>query len=257
MTPSRRLHAFVALASLWVLAPWAGPAAHAAPVALQNATATYSQSNPDLPGLWDPAKTIDGAVSGGFTSWAIFRPSGIQAETIVWETQSDLSVTAAQGLAFSIYQQEYITAGEHNLGRFRLSYTTDDRSLFADGLANGGDVTANWVQINPSTAISSTGSVLSLQGDGSLLASGTNCCFPVYTVTANFTAAGVTGFRLEAMKDPSLPFGGPGRESSAGNFHLSEFVVSTVPEPASVLLMALGAVVLLGRACKPHSRRPG
>ena len=257
MTTSRRLRAFTALASTWVLAPWAGPVAHAVPVALQNATATYSQTNPDLPGLWDPIKTIDGALSGGFTSWAIFQPGGIQAETIVWETQSDLSVAAAQGLTFLIYQQEYVTAGQHNLGRFRLSYTTDDRSLFADGLASGGDVTANWVQIDPGTATSSTGSALTPQGDGSLLASGTNCCHPVYTVTASFTAAGITGFRLEAMKDPSLPSGGPGRESSAGNFHLSEFVVTTVPEPASVLLMALGTVLLLGRLARSGAGRPG
>ena len=52
--------------------------------------------------------------------------------------------------------------------------------------------------------------------------------------------AGVTGFRLEALKDPSLPFGGPGRQATNGNHHLSEFVVSTVPEPQSALMLAIG-----------------
>jgi len=222
------------------------PAVSRAAVPLQNATASYSQTNPSLPGLWDPVKTIDGVTAGSFTSWAIFRVDGIQAETIVWETQSDLNVTAVTPTLFTLYQQEYITAGEHNLGRFRLSYTTDNRADFADGLANGGDVSANWVVITPLAVSGSNGATFTTLGDSSILVSGSNCCHPVYSVAAAVTASHITGFRLEAMKDASLPSGGPGRESSAGNFHLSEFVVTSVPEPASSACMALGLAALLG-----------
>src|SRR5262249_47112084 len=37
---------------------------------------------------------------------------------------------------------------------------------------------------------------------------------------------GITGIRLEALTDPSLPFNGPGREPLNGNFHVAEFTVS-------------------------------
>jgi hypothetical protein len=222
------------------------PAQAQTPVPLQNATATYSQTNPSFPGLWDPNKTIDGATAGSFTSWAISRVGGSQAETIVWQTQSDLSVTAATPLLFSLYQQEYITAGQQNLGRFRLSFTTDARTGFADGLANGGNVSANWVVIAPQSASGSNGATFTTLGDSSILVSGANCCYPFYSVSAAVTASHITGFRLEALKDASLPSGGPGRESTMGNFHLSEFVVAVVPEPASWAYMAAGLAALLG-----------
>ena len=69
------------------------PVSQAANVPLQNATATYSQTNSCCIGLWDPFKTIDGIANGAFTSWGIARnvePS--HAETIVWETQTDLTL---------------------------------------------------------------------------------------------------------------------------------------------------------------------
>ena len=240
-----RLNAFGKTLAMTALATLL-PALAQTPVPLQNATATYSQTNPSLPGLWAPSKTIDGITAGSFTSWAIFRPGGLQAENIVWQTQSDLSVSAALPTLFLLYQQEYVTFGEHNLGRFRLSYTTDNRASFADGLSSGGNVSANWVVIAPLSASGSNGATFTTLGDSSILVSGANCCYPVYSVTAALTASNITGFRLEAMKDPSLPAGGPGRESSAGNFHLSEFVVTSVPEPASVASMAFGLVALLG-----------
>jgi hypothetical protein len=77
--------------------------------------------------LWSTAKTLAGATPGSYTSWALFRADGIQAETIVRETQSALDVTAATPTLFTLYPQEVVTAGEHPLGRCRLSCTTDNR----------------------------------------------------------------------------------------------------------------------------------
>jgi hypothetical protein len=47
-----------------------------------------------------------------------------------------------------------------------------------------------------------------------------------YTITAHSSLAGITGFKLEALRDPSLPGGGPGRGSAKrANFILTDFKV--------------------------------
>ena len=57
---------------------------------------------------------------------------------------------------------------------------------------------------------------------------------------------GITGVRLEALSDPILPFGGPGRQTTNGNFVLNEFgvCVTAVPEPETYTLMMAGFGVI-------------
>lgn len=216
----------------------------AAGVALQNASATYSAQNPCCVGLWHPRNTIDGRTSGSFTSWSIYQDP-MQPATIVWETQADLTLTA-QPLVFALHHQDFVPSPGHNLGRFRLSYTIDDRSTFADGLDIGGDVDANWAIIVPANAVSSGGETMTTLADSSILVSGGSNYYPTYTIrSAPLTVGGITGFRLEAIQDASLPFGGPGRQPANGNAHLSEFVVTTIPEPAAPLLAGFGLAALL------------
>jgi hypothetical protein len=75
------------------------------------------------------------ALAGG--GWAVYLNStGTEAHTTVWETAVDLSMTELTLARVQNY------GSQHILGRFRLSVTADDRSLFADGPATGGDVTA-------------------------------------------------------------------------------------------------------------------
>jgi hypothetical protein len=62
--------------------------------------------------------------------------------------------------------------------------------------------------------------ILTAQADGSLLASGANPGDTVYTIEAPAPLTGITAVRVEALPDPSLPKGGPGRDVY-GNFQLN------------------------------------
>ena len=64
--------------------------------------------------------------------------------------------------------------------------------------------------------------------DGSVLAGGKNADFDVYTFTAATTLKGITAIRLEALADPSMVKGGPGRAAN-GNFDLTDFRVTAAP----------------------------
>jgi len=100
----------------------------------------------------------------------------------------------------------------------------------------------------------SGGVTLTIQGDGSILASGTSPATDVYTVTAFTSLTGITGIRLEVLENASLPGSGPGRQPLNGNFVLSEFQVdaAAVPEPASLAIWSLSA---FGCAIAGYRRR--
>jgi hypothetical protein len=65
-----------------------------------------------------------------------------------------------------------------------------------------------------------------------VLASGDNAALTSYTVTADTTLQGITGLRIEALPDPSLPKGGPGRDGY-GHFRVTGIQVELSPlDPA-------------------------
>jgi hypothetical protein len=198
------------------------------PIALQNATSTFTQGVD----LWGPQKTIDGIASGTFTSWGTTRPDGnALPETIVWETVDGVDLSLGGLVKFTLCQHDFIPRPGHNLGRFRLSYTTDSRDTFADGLAFDGDVDANWTVIRPLAAQSDGRESFFFLKDRSMLVQGPLSGYPIYTVVAHIrSAAAVTGFRLQELAHHTLPFDGPGRFPENGIPHLSEFKVEVVPE---------------------------
>ncbi len=212
-------------------------------VALQNATATFSQA---FDGPWLASQMIDGDYSNR-NGWAVFdsTTNSTSPQTAVFETVADLN---SPMLSIDMFHNFQTFVG-HNVGRFRWSATTDDRSNFADGLQSGGDVTANWTVLTPVSVAQPVSMSSSILGDGSVLMSGT----PVlgkYTVNLNLGLSNVTGLRLEVLDDPSLPTNGPGMYSTNGNFVLTEVNVQAVPEPATLVGVAAGLALLARRRRK-------
>jgi hypothetical protein len=90
-----------------------------------------------------------------------------------------------------------------------------------DSLVKGVDANA-WEYVEVKQAKSKDGATLTVQDDGSILASGKNPKFDVYTITAKTKMTNINAIRLEALAHPSMVKGGPGRAAN-GNFALSDF----------------------------------
>ena len=80
------------------------------------------------------------------------------------------------------------------------------------------------------SATSRVGTALVPQADGSLLAGGEAADQETYTIVIDSPLESVAALRLDALTDPSLPRGGPGRVAH-GNFALSDFTVAAGPIP--------------------------
>ncbi|MHC4880045.1 MAG: PSD1 and planctomycete cytochrome C domain-containing protein [Planctomycetota bacterium] len=81
-----------------------------------------------------------------------------------------------------------------------------------------------WQVVSVESASALHKTKLSVNKDGSILASGAAPSQNTYTLEASTVLKGITGFRIEVMPDKSLPKGGPGRAGN-GNFVITEFRV--------------------------------
>ena len=212
-----------------------------------NATATFSKSSP---GVFNVSEAINGPTTGN-DGWAIYNNGLTQSQVAAFQTVNDVGFSGGTLLTFTLYQN-YSNLG-HLLGDFRLSITQADRSTFANGLQTGGNVgdPSIWTQLQPTSATSLNGATLTINSDNTILSSGLNPGTDTYTVTAVTSLTDITGVRLEVLNNPSLPNDGPGRMSN-GNFVLTQFTMDasafSVPEPATMLLLGIGAVGALGHA---------
>ncbi len=112
-------------------------------IPLTNATATFSQTiSADL----SVAYAIDDRPD---TGWAIGTAGSTKSETAVFESVQDIQFGGGVEFVFRLNCGAFAGFQFNNIGRFRLSVTSDDRSEFADALATGGDVTANWEVLEP------------------------------------------------------------------------------------------------------------
>lgn len=87
-----------------------------------------------------------------------------------------------------------------------------------------------WKPLEFAQIESKEGVTFTKQSDGSYLASGNNPAKDTVTLTAHVDLKGITGVRLEALPDKSLPHDGPGRHGDNGNFLLSRFAVTAQPK---------------------------
>jgi putative membrane-bound dehydrogenase-like protein len=194
-----------------------GPTPHT--LKLTNASATYSQQNAEV------AKAIDGSTTRR-NGWGLGTHVGVET-TAVFELAEETGNRCSERLDF------VLQFASHDktclLGKFRISVTTDDRDSFANGKSNHGDVEANWTVLNPvSGRTLSTATSLQIGKDGIVVCKTEMTpdydCF--YISADNPLGDEVTGFRLEALPDESLPNRGPGL-SANGNFVLGEINVRT------------------------------
>ncbi len=141
--------------------------------------------------------------------------------TAVVETGENIGANAETEFTFVLAQN----FGSTLIGYFRISATTDDRSLFADGLSTGGDITANWTVLTVISVTGTGGETFDIFPDQSILVGGALPSTTAYTLKAKGISGAVSGFRIELLEHPSLPTNGPGRTGN-GNWVLSEFSVS-------------------------------
>ncbi len=82
-----------------------------------------------------------------------------------------------------------------------------------------------WVVLSPDSLISKGGATFTAQPDGSHLAGGKNPALDTYTFSAPAPAENLRAIKLEALADPSMKRGGPGRAVN-GNIALSDLKLS-------------------------------
>ncbi len=183
-----------------------GPMALAADIAPATTTATFSQTS------YPVINIVDFDPSSG---WAIHDATSTSAQSAFIESATHFGMLTDNLLTFNIAHDAF---SQHAVGRFRLSASTDKGAL------GGG---SNWTVLEPLSVASTGGATLTVNPDYSILASGTNPTFATYTVQTKLPTGMLhaTGFRLEAMEDPSLPTSGPGRYPSNGNFVMTDFAV--------------------------------
>ena len=85
-----------------------------------------------------------------------------------------------------------------------------------------------WTTLRPQRVTSADGTVLVIQPDGSILASGPRPPQDRFTVEGQTNVSGITAIRLEALADPALEKLGPGRGPN-GSFLLTDFRVTAAP----------------------------
>src|ERR1700728_1588323 len=98
---------------------------------------------------------------------------------------------------------------------------------------------ASWKPLEVTSARSLAGTKLEHQQDGSWLASGENPATDSYVIEVRAARPeNLTAIRIEALPDPSLPRGGPGRDVY-GNFSLTTVRVEAVPSSGETAPVAI------------------
>ncbi|QEH39156.1 Serine/threonine-protein kinase pkn5 [Aquisphaera giovannonii] len=98
------------------------------------------------------------------------------------------------------------------------------------------DDPAGWAVLRPDRAASAAGATLATLPDGSVLAGGPSPPVDTYAIEATAGPAAITALQLEALTDPALPGGGPGRSAypyGGGLFVLRSIRVGIAAGPSA------------------------
>jgi hypothetical protein len=87
----------------------------------------------------------------------------------------------------------------------------------------------SWAVITPTSVKSDKGATLKIMEDGSVLAGGKSPATDIHEVVLKTTQQNISGLRIEALTDESLPHSGPGRSEDTGNFVLTQIEGEAVP----------------------------
>jgi len=142
-------------------------------------------------------------------------PVGDQARIEKWEQEHAMLV--AERTRFE--ENELPPRFDQMLSALRKK---EDVSSNQTGLATG------WRLPAATRMTSEAGATMTRQQDGSYLVSGTNADKDRYSCVLETLSKTITGIRLDAFNDPSLPQGGPGRATN-GNIGLSRIRVEAQP----------------------------
>ena len=113
---------------------------------------------------------------------------------------------------------------------------------------------ARWHIVRPSSITTSSDVVFARQSDESYLLSGPPPGDEQYEIIVPLPRKPVNAIRLEAMRDPSLPFGGPGLNPDNGNIVLTEIEFHAFPIEVGLLGSDESARVEIARASASHSQ---
>jgi autotransporter passenger strand-loop-strand repeat protein len=191
-------------------------------VTFSSATATFCEQM----GGWATSQMIDGVFippnGGQGAGWSVFDfTSGVSDAADALLTIASPLPAGQYSLTFNLYQ-EYSGNPGHILGDFALDYTT----------AASPTLSSTQIPVSIQSASSLNGTTFSVLSSGELLANTTSNSLgtDTYTITAIvYSANPITGIFLDAIKNPSLPGGGPGGQYPNGNFVVSEFTLDATP----------------------------
>jgi mono/diheme cytochrome c family protein len=136
-------------------------------------------------------------------------------------------------------KRDEISAKIEQLQQNLNASTPESRALQTQWEQSQIDVEREWTPLVPVSVRSEAGSILKASPDGAVLVSGPNPDKDAYVIEAKMPAAGkITGIRLEALPDASLPRGGPGRD------YYGNFILSTLEIEAGASARELTSMVI-------------
>jgi mono/diheme cytochrome c family protein/uncharacterized small protein (DUF1192 family) len=86
----------------------------------------------------------------------------------------------------------------------------------------------SWTHLKPESVEATNGVELTIAQDDEIAVSGANPALTTYTITATTPHTNITGLRLEALPDATLPKGGPGRDPY-GHFRVTAISADVAP----------------------------